>query len=122
MPVSRKRSTTVSIPKELEIAGRTWAIKVVKRVDADDSWGETDKGRHVIKIRRGDPQEMFDTFVHEVFFHALLHSSGLVDALCIELRDNPRRDATDTWCKLEEMLATHATGHLIAVLKQLLKR
>jgi len=63
--------------KSVRIGYRTYKVKMVKRVDKEDSYGSCATHSGVIKIRAGQsPDEKANTIIHEIL-HGIWHDKVL---------------------------------------------
>ena len=64
-------------PKRLKINRTVWYLRIVGRVDREDSWGLCDPNTKTIYLKKNQkPGQMFATFYHE-YLHALADEAGL---------------------------------------------
>ena len=69
------------LPKEIKVLGRTFEVKYPKKVDKEDSYGETNGPERVIKIRSTLSTSVTeDTLLHETI-HAILYTAGISELL-----------------------------------------
>ena len=62
----------LKIPKEFTIFNEKYKVRQLKKVDADDSWGEHDFSTNTIKIKKDlEDSQKERTFLHEVM-HCVL--------------------------------------------------
>lgn len=67
------------IPKSFTLFGETYKVKKLVKVDKQDSWGEHDPVKNIIKIKKGLNQEQQQqTFYHEIF-HVILSNLGYTE-------------------------------------------
>lgn len=57
------------VPKSFKIFDVTYKVKQLKKIDAEDSWGEHDFSTHTVKIKR----DLNDIEKERTFFHEVLH-------------------------------------------------
>lgn len=63
----------IKIPKSFQLMGHTYKVKLVKKVDSEDSCGEVNNDTKIIKLKKSNKaysQEM----VEETFWHELIHA------------------------------------------------
>lgn len=66
----------MQIPKKFSLFGETYKVRQVIKVDREDNWGEIDRTKNIIRIKKGLNQEQREqTFLHEVL-HASLDNLG----------------------------------------------
>lgn len=60
------------IPKKFKIFNIVYTVKLLKKIDPEDSWGEHDFTTRTIKIKKGLPHDdQIRTFMHEIMHCAL---------------------------------------------------
>ncbi len=65
----------LKIPKSFQLLGHTYKVKVVSKVDkGDDSWGQLDPHKKVLKLRNFYLDEADKEVFIETFFHELIHA------------------------------------------------
>lgn len=66
----------VTIPKQFSLFGETYKVKKLVKIDKEDSWGEHDPIKNIIKIKKSLNQEQQEVvFLHEIL-HAVLSNLG----------------------------------------------
>ncbi len=62
----------MEIPRNFSLFGETYKVRQVVKVDKKDSWGESDRVKNIIRIKKGLNQEQKEqTYLHEVLHVAL---------------------------------------------------
>lgn len=62
-----------TIPKSFQLMGHTYKIRIVKKVDKEDSFGEVIYAKKAIRLKAPSKDTSIE-LVEETFFHELVHA------------------------------------------------
>lgn len=62
-----------TIPKSFQLMGHTYKVRIVKKVDKDDSFGEVIYAKKAIRLKAPSKDTSVE-LVEESFFHELVHA------------------------------------------------
>lgn len=64
----------IKIPKSFQLLGHTYKVRLVKKVDTEDNYGEIVHEKKLIRLKK-HTSNYTSEMVEEKFFHELLHAA-----------------------------------------------